>query len=247
VLELSFSIPVETVSTDIGDFVVLKNRHDRTSNHMRNGGQERWMHDIIDRHANKDKIAIDMGSSLGFHSAYMSRAFKHVIAFEPQRMVAGLSERSFFLNGLNNIEVYKMACSDANEKIELPVIDYNATKNVGGISMAYREDGDPNTNTGWDGISYTSVQSITLDELLSESFGSESVGFMKIDVEGFEYRALKGAKQTLRQSLCPLVVEIRDFPAGNFDRVDGLLMSIGYTDRENVGNSRWDYLYTGRE
>lgn len=241
---LSLSISTETVSTDAGHFVVLGNRNDRTGNHVRNNDGE-WMRSLIDRYADKDNIALDVGSSFGIHSAYMSGKFKSVIAFEPQRVIAELSERTFFLNGMVNIEVVNAACSDETEEARIPVIDYNITKNAGGVSMAYSEDGDPNTNSGWDGVSYTRTRSVIIDDMLSESFGNESVGFIKIDVEGFEYRALKGAEKTLRKFLSPLAIEIRDFPAGNLQKVHGLLSGIGYRNSIHVGKSTWDYLYTG--
>lgn len=238
----SLSIATETVSTDLGYFVVLKNPNDRTSNQMRNGGPERWMHSLIDRYADGNKIAVDIGSCLGFHSAYMSRKFKSVIAFEPQRIIAELSQRSFFLNGIHNIEVFIAACSDTSDEVVFPAIDYNTTKNIGGISIAYKDNGDPNTNTGWDRISYITTWAVRVDSVIADK---HIVGFVKIDVEGYEYKALKGMEYILRKSLPPLVIEIKDFPEGNLNKVHGLLMDIGYIDRQSIGNSTWDYLYTG--
>lgn len=235
-------LSVETVRTRAGHFVILKNPKDRTSCHMRGGGYERWMHSIIDSYRDDEKIAIDVGASFGFHSFAMSRNFGRVISFEPQAGIANLLARSCFLNGKTNIEVINAFCSDKNGSVDFPVIDYDQTTNVGAITIADGQKEDRYANTGWDGESYTAVPSITIDDYLDGS--SAAVGFIKIDVDGSEYKVLKGAQDTLTRNLCPLIIEIRDIPEGNRQKVHELLFNIGYNTVQNVGNSEWDFLCT---
>lgn len=231
----------ETVTNRVGHFVILKNPNEWTGNHIRRS-DEGWMRDIIDKYADSDKIALDIGSCFGLHSVYMSRKFKRVLAFEPQYLAAKLSERTFFLNGIDNVEVFNIACSDVAGAVDFPSINYDGVNNVGGLSAAYDVGPDRNTNAGWDGQSKISIPSDTVDAVLSKLDG-DSLGFIKMDVEGFEYRALKGAEQTLRKFLCPLTIELKDYPEGNLDKVHELLTDIGYTDYQSIGNSKWDYLY----
>lgn len=235
-------IETETVTNGVGHFVILKNPNEWTGNHIRRS-DEKWMRDIVDKYADQNKVALDIGSCFGLHSLHMSRKFKRVLSFEPQSLAAKLSRRTFFLNGVHNVEVFNVACSDISGMIEFPDIKYNGTNNIGGLSAAYDVGPDKNTNAGWDGKSRVSVPSNTIDAVMSGSLNGESVGFVKIDVEGYEYKALKGAEQTLRRFLCPLAIELKDFPIGNLDKVHELLTDIGYTDCQSVGNSKWDYLY----
>lgn len=232
----------ETVTNRVGHFVVLKNPNEWTGNHIRRS-DEGWMREIIDKYADQSKIALDIGSCFGLHSVHMSRKFKRVLAFEPQEVAARLSKRTFFLNSIDNVEVHNIACSDVTGTVDFPSIDYNGVNNVGGLSAAYDVGPDRNTNAGWDGHSKVSIPSDTIDAVMSESLHGDSIGFIKIDVEGFEYKALRGAEQTLRKFLCPLAIELKDFPVGNLDKVHDLLTDIGYTDCQSVGNSKWDYLY----
>lgn len=233
----------ETISNNMGHFVILKNPNERTGNHVRRSG-EAWMRVIIDKLADKTKSALDIGSCFGLHSLYMSQNFKSVFAFEPQKLIAELSKRTFVLNDINNVTVFNIACSNSVGSIDFPDIDYAMATNIGGLSAAYKVGPDRNTNAGWDGSSTISIPSNTIDALMLESLRDGSIGFIKIDVEGFEYKVLKGAEQTLKAFLCPLAIELKDFPEGNLDRVHDLLMDIGYTDCQSVGNSKWDYLYT---
>ncbi len=235
------AVETETVTNKIGHFVILKNPDEWTGNHVRRG-DEAWMRDIIDRYADETKRALDIGSCYGLHTLHMSRKFATVWAFEPQYLMAKLSERTFFLNGAKNVKVINVACSDASGFVEFPKIDYHGIGNVGGLSAAYDVGPDKNTNAAWDGVSRVSVPCDTIDNLLSDA-DPLTIGFIKMDVEGYELKALKGAEKTLRENLCPLAIEIKDFPEGNLEKVHTFLTGIGYNNRESCGNSKWDYLY----
>lgn len=63
------------------------------------------------------------------------------------------------------------------------------------------------------------------------------IGFVKIDVEGFEYDVFKGGDKFLENMNLVLCIETRD---DNFYKVNSLLNSYGYTMVENIGG---DYLY----
>lgn len=234
------AVETETVTNEVGHFAILKNPKEWTGNHIRRG-DERWMREVIDRYADETERALDIGSCFGLHTLYMSRKFATVWAFEPQYLMARLSRRTFRLNGANNIRVFNIACSDHAGTLEFPQIDYNGANNVGGLSAAYDVGPDKNTNAGWDGVSRIPIQCCTIDRILGPSGGP--VGFIKMDVEGYELKALKGAEKTLRKNLCPLAIEIKDFPEGNLEKVHTFLTEIGYNSCESFGNSNWDYLY----
>lgn len=242
IMEDYSSVTMQTAQAtiSIGDFTILRNREDRISNYIRNGKFEEWMQPLIDAYADKNKIAIDMGSNIGVHSAYMSMKFAHVLAFEPQKVIADMSKQTFINNGFKNITVINAACSDDNDVIDFPVIDYRKTKNCGSVS-AVREERD--NVSGWDGESYTSVDAILVDEIFGQLFPDSEVGFIKIDVEGYELKALKGAEEILQRFRCPVVVELKDRPPGNVQRVNSFFTTIGYNHCRVVGEQNWDYLY----
>ena len=52
-----------------------------------------------------------------------------------------------------------------------------------------------------------------LDEIVPEALGDEPVGFIKIDVEGYELDVLRGASSTIRRHRPTLLIETADVPA----------------------------------
>jgi len=235
------TIQTDTARMPIGNFTILSNKQDRMSNYVRSGRFEEWMKPLIDSYADKDKIAIDMGSNLGIHTAYMSNKFQHVLAFEPQSVIADLSRQTFKDNGFQNITVIDAGCSDVKGVIDFPVIDYDTTKNCGSASA---EGASRQYSSGWDGESYTSVDVVSVDDIFFDMFSHGAVGFVKVDVEGYEYKALKGAEKILKTFQCPVIIELKDRPLGNIRRVHDLFISAGYGNRRMVGQQNWDYLYT---
>ena len=54
---------------------------------------------------------------------------------------------------------------------------------------------------------------------------------MKIDVEGFEFEMLSGAKEILKNNQCYLQIEIR---YENYDKIEKLLNEIGYYNHKGT-------------
>lgn len=68
-------------------------------------------------------------------------------------------------------------------------IDKYNPENIGGTSIQYADEG---------------FEIIAIDDLKVE----ETIGFMKIDVEGFEVEAIKGVINTIRKNLPIIYIEI---------------------------------------
>jgi len=148
---------------------------------------------IIDLCKNKD-VVVQAGGNLGIFPTYLSKSFEKVITFEPiHKNYICLLEN---ISGIHNISVYNYGLGDkyANTKIfkEVP-------QNCGAIRLEYDEDGN--------------IPIIPLDELTFDA-----VDLIWLDVEGFEVKALKGAKKTIKKYEPILVAEnnglIAEFPAG---------------------------------
>ena len=126
----------------------------------------------------KSSTAIDIGANIGNHAIEFSKYFSNVICFEP-------NPRTFDILAANakqvtNIQVNNWGCSSSNQKIELQE-DFD---NIGASSAVMK-------------ISSARPVDIfvkPLDELI-ESF--RAVSLIKIDVEGMESEALKGAELTI--------------------------------------------------
>src|SRR5690349_13468436 len=133
-------------------------------------------------------VAIDGGAHRGGWTAILAARFARVLAFEPNReLCAGLRRR--FAG--SNVDVTHAALSDYDGIGEL-CYPRNPPKRRGGFIGA-----------GGD---------IAIRRL--DSIGLAACGLVKLDVEGAELLALRGAAQTIRRYSPVLVVEFKEKTAG---------------------------------
>jgi len=124
--------------------------------------------------------AIDIGANIGNHSIEFSRYFKSVLSFEP-------NPRTFDVllantKRLGNVHAFNLGCSSESAKLTL----HEDINNFGGSSVKVEVDGQ----------SQVDIEVKPLDELPDLP---ERVALIKIDVEGMEIDALKGAEQTIKR------------------------------------------------
>jgi FkbM family methyltransferase len=79
----------------------------------------------------------------------------------------------------------------------------------------------------------TRIQTITLDSLVSQSFGRESIDLCKIDIEGAEYELFEGPSSCLSQVRL-LLIEIHPHPTKPKSQVFQKLQECGFAE---VGTS----------
>lgn len=131
--------------------------------------------DIILSLADKTKLSLDIGSNIGV----MAQMFEHYgypcVAFEPQPEIHKLLVKNF------KGETHNCALGSAEGTAQMPRLRYGARYNYGGMSLNTRSE-----------LGSYPVPLKTLD-----SFKFENVGFIKLDVEGWEEEVLKGAIETI--------------------------------------------------
>ena len=144
-------------------------------------------------------MVVEVGANMGIHTVPLARALRErrrqVVAFEPQPVVFQQLCANLALNGLMNVTAWPYACGEEPGFVTFPRPDYLKTGNFGGVAMS---------NSAPAG-GYGSVQApcVRLDDMLP----SERVGLLKIDVEGFELRVLKGSRALIQRSRPLLYVE----------------------------------------
>ena len=155
-------------------------------------------------YAKKESLLFyDVGANIGTHSLALSKTYGSNIkirAFEAQRQVFNMLCGTVALNGINNIFCYNVAVSNEEGKlisIELP--NYGETNNFGGLELIQPIRSD-NFNMKKMGIE--EIQTTTLDSF------DEVVDFIKLDIEGMEDRAIKGAELILRKHKPICFIEI---------------------------------------
>ena len=139
---------------------------------------------------------VEIGTNIGTHTIPIAKvlALQHrdLVAFEPQPFIFQNMCANLALNGITNARAWPHACADRQGTLYFQRPDYTSQGNFGGISM---DGADPR-----DGCS---VPCVRLDDVM----GSEAVGLMKVDVEGFELLVLLGADNILASSRPVIYVE----------------------------------------
>lgn len=131
----------------------------------------------------RQKDFIDVGACIGDSSVLFEREFcdKNIYVFEPTKENFALLEQTLKLNNSKRIKPVNKGLGAKAGKLE---IHYRAD-NIGGSSAVFSDESTLAETT----------QITTLEEFVREN--KIEVGFIKVDVEGFEMEFLKGAKETI--------------------------------------------------
>jgi FkbM family methyltransferase len=193
-------------------------------------------------HLEPGDVFLDVGANIGAFAIPAARRVGpagRVIAVEASPRVAACLERNVSLNQLQNIVICQVAAGETTGKtvsfFEAPV------ERFGMGSLTPVRGGTP-----------TPVETRRLDDLLA-GLGVDRVKILKIDVEGFECEAFRGAENLLRSAHAPAVLfEFYDWAeqaarqAGDAQRV---LLEFGYRiwtlDAHRSGRSALPDLLTG--
>jgi FkbM family methyltransferase len=165
---------------------------------------------------------IDIGANHGSYSLMAAPAVRagRVLAFEPQPRLAALLRRSFEANGFAHARVFEVACADHEGEATFYV-----PRTMSGMGGLYEK------FSGGRGRRNFKVPLRRLDDLLA---GADLPGrvAVKLDVEGSELSALRGAAGFLRARFPLILMELNPDSARaaghSVDDVLGFLAEIGY-------------------
>ncbi len=162
--------------------------------HLRKGEPELKILPQIVPH---DRIAIDIGANKGVYSHLLARVCQGVEAFEPNPKIYRILTRAL----PRNVVAHQVALSDSIGTAELIVPMFG-----GGYS---NQTASLNPRKRNEGAGVVRVAQRTLD-----SYGFSNVGFIKIDVEGFEPAVLAGARETIMRERPVMQIELEEQHTG---------------------------------
>lgn len=155
----------------------------------------------------QNAVVCDIGANIGNHTLYWlsRRQASYVYCFEPRPETFLILEKNLQINNFENVcRCFNLGLSDKRSKLK---IDTFTNANIGGTSFVDDEHGQ--------------FEAVPLDSLHFD----KSVDFMKIDVEGMEYKVLQGAAKLIEKD--KPIIFIESF-ADNFPKVQALLEGMGY-------------------
>jgi FkbM family methyltransferase len=145
----------------------------------------------------------DIGANVGTHSLAIAKTFKKNVkirAFEAQRMIYNMLCGTVALNGNSNIYCHNFAVSDINGgSIEIKMPNYYSVNNFGGLELI-----PPLLSDNHDLITseLEYISTITIDSF------NEHIDFLKMDIEGMEDKAIKGAVNSISKSRPICFIEV---------------------------------------
>lgn len=169
---------------------------------------------------------IDAGANIGVYSLLAAQCIGSegkIWAFEPSESTYGLFLDNLALNNVSTVKANRLALGDVRGQLTL-----RAQNGFGDLYRYLDYSGHASA-----GDRIETVEVSTLDEFAAAN-GIDTIDFFKIDVEGGEYRLIKGSEQLLSRSPNVVVmVEIEeDWCLRNGHRVEDcfeLLKSLGFT------------------
>ena len=137
-------------------------------------------------------LVVEAGANVGAHTLCLGRrtgADGRVLAFEPQATIHRLLRANVALAGLRNVVTRCAAVGAAPGSLPMPVPDYDAPGNFGGVSAL-------------DAAGGAETPVVAVDDL-----DLERCALIKADVEGMEGEVIAGAARTIARLRPALYVE----------------------------------------
>ncbi len=162
-------------------------------------------------------VAIDVGANVGWHTLLMAMKVGRngrIVAFEPNPSVRKALIRHLELNRFSQVRVLPYALSDEESRVKFFGPPADDPGNGDGFIVH-----DPSSVSG----SLIEVEARALDRLLP-NLDIERLDFVKMDIEGFEYRALLGMAATIEQ-FGPVITF--EFNASYLDRCEATPETLG--------------------
>lgn len=168
---------------------------------------------IIQSLLEEDSVIYDIGSNIGYHASAFASMAKQVYGFEAHPKHFSLLRAN--VGGDPRCEIYNVAVSDSLGVITVEDFNPSQISNYGAVTVGAAK-----------GLS---VATVTIDHMV-ESGKILPPDLIKMDVEGHEFQALTGARQTLARYL-PLVyveAQMSEHTASVYDFLDELGYRMGW-------------------
>ena len=144
-------------------------------------------------------MAIDCGANIGAHSIRWGIEMTYwgsVISFEAQERIYYALAGNIAINNCFNIKALNVAigCPTAkNNTIDIPYVDYTTNSSFGSLEL---KKSDHNEFIGQN-VDYKKNYKISLVSI--DSLELNRLDFLKIDIEGMEYDAIRGGGKNHKQ------------------------------------------------
>jgi protein O-GlcNAc transferase len=172
-------------------------------------------------------IFVDCGSSIGNHTLFFAMYCKpyFVVSVEPVKASLDHQWHNLALNGLRNVHCFNVAVNDR-----------------AGTGRMVKAEENPGARWPWNEgmweleLGKGKVEVTTLDLLLKDIAG---VTLIKLDIEGYELKALQGARELLAREKPVLLIEA--YPERRRRKFARFLVEFGYGRGKRVYKNMFEF------
>lgn len=178
------------------------------------GGWEPEAQALMVKNIRNNSVVYDVGANYGIHTLLMARlaASGFVYAFEPVPTILAALQENISLNSFQNVECVPLAVADVKGEA---CFTKGSHVGAGSLALPSRVPDDQ-----------IQVSTITLDQFVFE-LKNRPPNFIKMDIEGAEGNALRGASRVLEEFRPVLLIDLHT-PEQDID-VGRTLLRYGYS------------------
>ena len=171
----------------------------------------------LDRDIDRMGLFIDIGANVGIFSTRYAKHFDKTIAIEANPVTFKLLEANLALQNCQNVTAVCVAASDAPGDSAITIREEG---NLGGASIL-GEDKDAAS-----GFLTIPVKMETLETIVQSHEPDRRIDLIKVDVEGHEAAALRGARTLIKRDKPVILYERTSLSDGR--EIDQILKDCGY-------------------
>lgn len=156
---------------------------------------------------------LDIGANIGYYSLLFSKLVGPegvVITVEPEPNNFTLLEVNLRLNRVNNVHLYQVAVSDHEGNATLFISNYSNWHSLRGRKVSTLRE--------------IEVPTVTIDAIANKI--GVPINLIRMDIEGFEDKALHGGWETLRRDKPRLIMEVHPAEFESADEVRSMLAAL---------------------
>ena len=224
------SFPLENCEhVHIGEFIFNVHKNDTSIAGILRSGYlyEKFYLSFMFQYIDPCKNIIDIGSNIGTHTVILCNYLINgiVYSFEPQPVVFDILAENIRINKCANSTIYNIGASSHSELCYMNA-QYDIPEDQGSFCIVSSDSPEKRIQ----------IPCIDIDTLCIEN-----IGFIKIDVCGYEYNVLLGIKNTIVQNKPTIFIEIQN-TSPTKELTLNILKEFGYT--QYIQLSHCDYLFT---
>ena len=157
---------------------------------------------IAAQHVGADDTVLDVGANIGEFTLFAARRASKVVAFEPVSYLFDRLSGNVALNDMPQVQLVNAGLYDREAKVDIYLSDSRDQLQGTNHGMGNLFSAPPGSRGEKE-----QIQVLRLDDWAQQQ-NLQGADFVKLDIEGAEFAALRGAEAVLREFRPALVLEL---------------------------------------